>query len=127
MTAGDLMSAPAVTVRPDATPAQAARVMAVRRVKRLPVVDERGRLRGTVSRADLLKVFPRPDEEIEEEVPRTVVSYLFPAPNHGTRVHVTDGVVTLGGAHPGHLAHLPRRAARAGRAGRRGRRTVAHR
>ncbi|MDQ0487154.1 CBS-domain-containing membrane protein [Streptomyces thermodiastaticus] len=121
------MSAPAVTVRPDATPAQAARVMAVRRVKRLPVVDERGRLRGMVSRADLLKVFLRPDEEIEEEVPRTVVSYLFPALNHGTRVHVTDGVVTLGGAHPGHLAHLPRRAARAGRGGRRGRRTAAHR
>ncbi len=71
VTAGGLMSAPAVTVRADATPAQAARIMVVRRVKRLPVVDGRGRLRGVVSRADLLKVFLRPDEEIEEEVRRT--------------------------------------------------------
>ncbi|MGA5799009.1 CBS domain-containing protein [Streptomyces cellulosae] len=97
VTAGDLMSAPAVTLRMDATPAQAARIMAVRRVKRLPVVDERGRLRGIVSRADLLKVLLRPDEEIEEEVRRTVVSYLFPALSHGIRVHVRDGAVTLEG------------------------------
>ncbi|MFE7964638.1 CBS domain-containing protein [Streptomyces cellulosae] len=97
VTAGDLMSASGVTVRADATPAQAARIMAVRRVKRLPVVDDGGRLRGVVSRADLLKVFLRPDEEIEEEVRRTVVSSLFPALSHGVRVHVRDGVVTLEG------------------------------
>ncbi|MGA5880231.1 CBS domain-containing protein [Streptomyces cellulosae] len=97
VTAGDLMSPPAVTVRADATLAQAARLTAVRRVKRLPVVDDGGRLRGIVSRADLLKVFLRPHEEIEEEVRGTVVSYLFPALSHGVRVHVRDGVVTLVG------------------------------
>jgi CBS domain-containing protein len=82
VTAEDLMSTPAVTVHPDATLAQAAMIMAVRRVKRLPVVDQVGMLQGIVSRADLLKVFLRSGEDIEEEVRRTVVSYLFPAFSH---------------------------------------------
>ncbi|WP_127361145.1 CBS domain-containing protein [Actinacidiphila soli] len=97
VTAEELMSSPAVTVHPGATLAQAARLMAVRRVKRLPVVDDAGMLQGIVSRADLLKVFLRPDEDIEEEVRRTVVSYLFPALSHTIHVTVHDGVVTLRG------------------------------
>ncbi|WP_333735511.1 CBS domain-containing protein [Streptomyces sp. IBSBF 2806] len=96
-TAGDLMSTPAVTVHPDATLAQAARIMAVRHVKRLPVVDDIGMLQGVVSRADLLKVFLRSDDDIEEEVRRTVVSYLFPAYSHAIQVNVYEGVVTLRG------------------------------
>ncbi|MEU9379474.1 CBS domain-containing protein [Streptomyces sp. NPDC048279] len=97
VTAGELMSTPAVTVHPDATLAQAARVMAVRHIKRLPVVDDVGMLQGIVSRADLLKVFLRSDESIEEEVRRTVVSYLFPALSHTIHVNVHEGVVTLRG------------------------------
>ncbi|WP_432038345.1 CBS domain-containing protein [Streptomyces cucumeris] len=94
--AEELMSSPAVTVHMDATLAEAARIMAVKRVKRLPVVDAEGMLRGIVSRGDLLKVFLRPEEDIEEEVRRTVVSYLFPD-NSGIHVRVADGVVTLSG------------------------------
>ncbi|TLS45457.1 CBS domain-containing protein [Streptomyces montanus] len=97
VTAGELMTSPPVTVRADATLAQAARTMARARVKRLPVVDEVGMLQGIVSRADLLKVFLRDDEEIGEEVRREVVSYLFPAPTSAVRVAVRDGVVRLGG------------------------------
>jgi len=97
VTAGELMSTPAVTVHSDTTLAQAARIMAVRHVKRLPVVDDLGMLQGIVSRADLLKVFLRPDEDIEEEVRRTVVSYLFPALSHAIHVNVHEGVVTLRG------------------------------
>ncbi|MEV0220389.1 CBS domain-containing protein [Streptomyces sp. NPDC050704] len=97
VTAGELMTAPALTVRPDTTLAQAARAMAHARVKRLPVVDGHGRLEGIVSRADLLKVFLRADEELAEEVRREVVSYLFPAPLLPVRVAVRDGVVTLTG------------------------------
>ncbi|MDT0467424.1 CBS domain-containing protein [Streptomyces gibsoniae] len=96
-TAEELMSTPAVTVHPDVTLAQAARIMAVRHVKRLPVVDDEDILRGIVSRGDLLKVFLRPDDDIEEEVRRTVVSYLFPALSHTIHVHVHEGVVTLRG------------------------------
>ncbi|MBD9727500.1 CBS domain-containing protein [Streptomyces caniscabiei] len=97
VTAGELMTAPARTVHADATLAQAARAMARARVKRLPVVDELGMLQGIVSRADLLKVFLRDDEEIAEEVRREVVSYLFPAPTSAARVAVRDGIVTLSG------------------------------
>jgi len=97
VTAGELMTSPALTVRADATLAQAAREMARARVKRLPVVDDSGRLEGIVSRADLLKVFLRDDESIAEEVRREIVSYLLPAPASAVRVEVRDGVVTLGG------------------------------
>ncbi|MEU6394694.1 CBS domain-containing protein [Streptomyces sp. NPDC046939] len=97
LTAADLMSAPAVTVHPDATLAQAARVMARRKVKRLPVVDDEDILRGIVSRSDLLKVFLRTDEEIAEEVRREVVAFLFRVPVEPIRVEVKDGMVTLTG------------------------------
>ncbi|MCZ4508371.1 CBS domain-containing protein [Streptomyces sp. ActVer] len=97
VTAAELMSTPAITVHPDVTLAQAARIMAVRHVKRLPVVDDVGMLQGIVSRADLLKVFLRSDEDIEEEVRRTVVSYLFPGLSHAIHVNVHEGVVTLRG------------------------------
>ncbi|MEU2773380.1 CBS domain-containing protein [Streptomyces sp. NPDC007162] len=97
LTAGELMTSPALTVPADATLAQAARVMARAKVKRLPVTDGLGVLQGVVSRADLLKVFLRDDEEIAEEVRREIVSYLFPAPDSVLRVNVHDGVVTLAG------------------------------
>ncbi|WP_420031908.1 CBS domain-containing protein [Streptomyces sp. cg28] len=95
VSAGELMSSPAVCVRPDATLAEAARIMAHRRVKRLPVVGAGGSLEGIVSRSDLLKVFLRPDEEIAEEVRHTVAAYLFP--DEQVTVVVADGVVTFGG------------------------------
>ncbi|MFJ9012161.1 CBS domain-containing protein [Streptomyces canus] len=95
--AEELMSTPAVTVHPDATLAQAARIMAVRHVKRLPVVDDIAMLQGIVSRADLLKVFLRSDAEIADEVRRTVVSSLYPTAGHSLDVTVHEGVVTLRG------------------------------
>ncbi|WP_330302098.1 MULTISPECIES: CBS domain-containing protein [unclassified Streptomyces] len=97
VTAEDLMTAPVVTVQADATLAQAARTMAHAKVKRLPVVDDMGKLEGVVSRGDLLKVFLRDDEDIAEEVRREIVSYLFRAPLSAVRVQVRDGVVTLAG------------------------------
>ncbi|MFF7891924.1 CBS domain-containing protein [Streptomyces sp. NPDC007907] len=97
MTAADVMSAPAVTVHPDATLAQAARVMAQRKVKRLPVVNDEGLLEGVVSRADLLKVFLRPDDEIAEEIRREILTPLFPKTPEPVLVDVADGVVTLTG------------------------------
>ncbi|MFE0731484.1 CBS domain-containing protein [Streptomyces antibioticus] len=97
VTAEELMTSPALTVRADATLAQAARTMARAKVKRLPVVDSVGLLEGVVSRADLLKVFLRTDEDMAEEVRREVVAYLFPAPGSNVRVAVREGVVTLTG------------------------------
>ncbi|MFJ5309753.1 CBS domain-containing protein [Streptomyces sp. NPDC088350] len=98
VTAGELMSSPAVTVHADASLAEAARIMARLHVKRLPVVDGVGLLQGVVSRGDLLKVFLRPDEEIAGEIRRSVLGRL-PVTTALT-VEVTDGVVTLGGSLP---------------------------
>lgn len=89
------MTSPALTVRPDATLAPAARTLARARVKQLPAVDAVGMLEGVVARADLLKVFLRTDEEITEEVGREIVSYLFPPPGSSVHVEVRDGVVKL--------------------------------
>ncbi|MFG3264443.1 CBS domain-containing protein [Streptomyces bobili] len=97
LTAGELMSTPAVTVHADATLAQAARIMAQRKVKRLPVVNAEGVLDGLVSRADLLKVFLRTDEDLAREVRLEVISTLFPTPAEPLGVEVRDGVVTLTG------------------------------
>ncbi|MGR6968600.1 CBS domain-containing protein [Streptomyces cynarae] len=97
VTAGELMTAPAVTVHADSTLAQAARIMALRKVKRLPVVNDEGLLEGVVSRADLLKVFLREDNDIADEIRRDIVDVLFPAPVEPIHVMVAEGVVTLTG------------------------------
>ncbi|MDH6605638.1 CBS domain-containing protein [Streptomyces sp. SAI-208] len=97
--ADELMSTPAVTVHADASLAEAARIMARRHVKRLPVVDGVGLLQGVVSRGDLLKVFLRGDEEIAEEIRHDVLSRL-PVTTDSLTVAVTEGVVTLSGSLP---------------------------
>lgn len=104
-TARQLMTAPAVCVHPDSTVAQAARIMARCHVKRLPVTDSEGRLRGIVSRSDLLRVFLRSDEDIAAEVRREVIRPLFPGESSVT-VEVHDGSVTLSGdvVEPGLIA-----------------------
>jgi CBS domain-containing protein len=61
LTAAELMTSPAITITPDASVAEASRVMYSSRVKRLPVVNEDGRLVGIVSRVDLLRLYDRPD------------------------------------------------------------------
>ncbi|NXY94024.1 CBS domain-containing protein [Streptomyces sp. BR123] len=110
--AEDLMSSPAVTVHPDATLAEAARIMAHKHVKRLPVVNGIGMLEGVVSRSDLLKVFLRPDGELEEEIRQDVLAEL--APDVSLDFSVKDGVVTLRGPlHDRALVPLLARAIRA--------------
>ncbi|WP_030653869.1 MULTISPECIES: CBS domain-containing protein [Streptomyces] len=95
--AENMMTTPAVTIRPDATLPQAARLMTDRHIKRLPVVDADGTLKGIVSRADLLKVFLRTDEELATEIRRTVVDRLFPLSRAAVRVSVDQGIATLTG------------------------------
>ncbi|MFD8971377.1 CBS domain-containing protein [Streptomyces sp. NPDC059593] len=95
--AEDLMTSPAVTVAPEASLPQAARLMASHHVKRLPVVGTSGPIQGIVSRSDLLKVFLRPDEDLAAEVRRDVVEHLFPLSQHRVDVRVDAGVVTLSG------------------------------
>jgi CBS domain-containing protein len=96
-TAAELMTSPAVTVGPDATVAEAARLLHRHGVKRLPVVDPAGPLLGIVSRADLLKVFLRPDQEIAADVRQEVLLRSLWVDPDSVGVDVRDGVVTLTG------------------------------
>jgi CBS-domain-containing membrane protein len=97
VTAGDLMTHPAVTVRPEDSVEHGARLMYTLQVKRLPVVDAGGYLVGIVSRADLLSVFDRTDEEIHSEIVNDVILREFLIDPAVFMVTVTDGVVTLQG------------------------------
>jgi CBS domain-containing protein len=95
-TARDLMSAPAITVESGATLQQAARLMHRRGVHCLCVTNGERPLAGVVTRGDLLRVFTRPDEEIEREVRDDVGRVLWIDPT-GIAVDVVDGVVRLQG------------------------------
>jgi CBS domain-containing protein len=91
-------------IRPTASVADAARVMSERRVNRLPVVDE-DKLVGIVTRADLVRVFVRSDEEIASEIRDDVLERTLWVEDGrvgvevrcGT-VEVRCGTVTLSGA-----------------------------
>ena len=97
LVARDVMSAPPVTIGPDATVAAAARLMTERGVGRLPVVDEDGRPVGLVARRDLLTVFLRSDGAIRDEIVHRVVGEVFGLGPGAVPVRVEDGVVTLEG------------------------------
>jgi len=55
--ARDIMSSPAITVGPDEALADIAGLFSTRKINRVPVVDEGGKLLGIVSRADVVKAF----------------------------------------------------------------------
>ncbi len=95
--AGDLMTSPVVTVEPDSTLRETARIMCERDVTRLPVVDDRGALVGIVSRSDLLRVLLRPDEEILADVLHDVVDRVLRMHAPSVRVTVREGTVRLEG------------------------------
>ena len=96
LTAGTLMTAPAITISPDATIPAAARLMNTHHVRRLPVVDEDGKLVGIVSRRDLLSVFLRPDTNIVHDV-RQILDEIPLSDPQQVMVAVQHGVVTLTG------------------------------
>lgn len=97
ITAGDLMTEPAITIGPDAPVEEAARVMYDRKVKRLPVVNKAGRLVGIISRVDVLTVFSRTDSDIRVEVMQRVLPGVWPAAPRDFTVTVQDGIVTISG------------------------------
>ena len=96
LTAGALMTSPAITIGPDATIPAAARLMNTDHISRLPVVDEDGKLVGIVSRRDLLSIFLRSDAEIAHDA-RQVLDELPLADAKAVIAEVKHGVVTLTG------------------------------
>lgn len=97
LVASDLMSIPPITVTADTTLAQAARTMQERNVRRLIVVDARGRIAGILSRSDLLQVFLRSDEDLRDEIVDGVIPAILIAETDTISVEVRSNVVTLSG------------------------------
>jgi CBS-domain-containing membrane protein len=98
-TAREAMSAPAVTVRPYTSVTEAARLMTERQVNRLPVVQH-DRLVGIVTRADLVRAFARPDEEIQSELRDEVLERTLWLDRGTVDVDVVRGNVQLAGNLP---------------------------
>jgi len=94
-TAGEAMTSPAVTVETASPVSEAARTMVSLGVNRLPVVED-GRLVGIVTRADLVRLFTRSDEEIARDIRQDVVKRLWIAPER-IEVEVEQGEVVLRG------------------------------
>ncbi len=95
--AADLMTSPPITVPATIGLAQAARLMQERNVRRLVVVDARGKIAGIVSRSDLLQVFLRGDEELRQEVAEVLIPALMLEAPQDLGVEVRWNVVTLTG------------------------------
>lgn len=94
-TVGDVMSPGVVTTGPDTEIYDAAKMMTFRDIKRLPVVDDESRLLGIISRADIVSVFTRPDDVIEDEIREDLIRrVLFIDPDQ-LNVAVANGVVTF--------------------------------
>jgi len=96
-TVGEVMSQDLVTIGPDASIGEAARIMSQRSIKRLPVLDANGDLIGIISRADVVNAFTKPDDVIEDEVREDIVRRLLFLDPETIDVSVDDGVVALRG------------------------------
>jgi CBS domain-containing protein len=94
--AGEAMTSPAITIAPQRPVAEAARVMVERKVNRLPVVDDSG-LVGIVTRADLVRAYVRPDEQLEREIREDVAGRALAIDPNELDITVEQGAVTLAG------------------------------
>lgn len=95
-TAGEAMTAPALTIGPDRPVHEAAARMIEDGVNRLPVVDD-GKLVGIVTRADLVRAFTRTDEDVAREIRDEIVRRTLWLDPDVVGVTVEDGNVTLAG------------------------------
>ena len=96
-TAGEAMTAPALTVGADRRVDAAAAVMLDRSVNRLPVVDRDGSLVGIVTRADLVRAFVHSDEQIEREIRDEVLLHELWLDPAEFELAVAGGEVRIGG------------------------------
>ncbi len=90
-----LMTSPAVVARSEWSVVEAARIMDIRKVKRLPVVDQTDRLVSLTSRAGLLRVLLRQDRAIREESTCGILADTFRVAPTDVIVHVLGGCVTM--------------------------------
>ena len=91
------MSAPALTIGPNAEVSEAAARMVEDGVNRLPVVEATAELIGIVTRADLVRAFTRPDDAVAREIVHDVIERVFWLDPAEITVTVTHGAVRLTG------------------------------
>ncbi len=103
VTAADIMTAKVVSVDPDALASSIAALMEEQGIRRVLVVQD-GRLRGLVSRADLLRALVAPPQEegaiSDDRIRRAVLAAMRREPwadTFYTLVDVRDGVVEFHG------------------------------
>jgi CBS domain-containing protein len=94
---GEAMTAPPLTIGPEAPAHRAAARMVEEGINRLPVVDEAGRMVGIVTRADLVRAFTRTDEEILDEIRNDILRRTLWLEPGAVQVRVDDGAVELTG------------------------------
>jgi CBS domain-containing protein len=99
-TAGQAMTAPALTIGAERRADAAAALMLDRGVNRLPVVDRDGVLVGIVTRADLVRAFVHSDEQIEREIREEVLLHELWLDPTDFSLSVRDGEVTITGHVP---------------------------
>lgn len=100
VTAADLMTGQPVCTTPGTSVVAAARLMSRHGLKRLPVLDEDGRVTGMVSRGDLLRVFLREDVVIRREIVEEVLGRIDGVSPAEIGVEVDQGRVVLSGTVP---------------------------
>ncbi len=91
---GEAMTKDPITVEASMLIREAARRMKRHRIKRVPVVDQDGKLAGILSRADVMKVFARDDDAIGVDVAEILHRYRF---DHQVKAVTRDGRVTISG------------------------------
>ncbi len=98
----EVMTTELHTIDRSSSVSEAARMMIDQRIKRLPVVLPDGRLEGIISRADVMRVFARTDEELTSEIVDGLAVEILQLPIEGFTIVVKDGIVNIAG-------HLPSR------------------
>ena len=98
LTTAAVMSSPAQTAYENETLQTAATRMLTLGIRRLPVIDDDGRLTGILSRHDLLELAHRTDSVIARDVASALASPLSCPEDHGVRMScVAQGVVYIEG------------------------------
>ena len=98
LTTAAVMSSPAQTAYENDTLQTAATRMLALGIRRLPVIDDDGRLTGVLSRHDLLELAHRADSVIARDVASALASPLSCPEDHGVRMScVAQGVVYIEG------------------------------
>jgi CBS domain-containing protein len=92
----DAMTAPAITIEPGRPISEAARLMTLRKVNRLPVVED-GRLVGIVTRADLVRAYVRSDADLAETIRQDVIRHTLWLDPAAFAVEVKDGIASISG------------------------------